>query len=167
MKTAVINNREGLVIAQLPATQEDRSGRKLLAGVVTLLPGLNLVDTDEFNTLMKNPGFASHFTNKIEPGMAPEHQLERTGSPILEQVFFDKKDKDNKITRTPVDFLDDKIPLANLTEPQCKVLVEQVLVGETLRAWGRAETRPAVRFLIEEQIGKISAGPGNPATAGR
>ena len=168
MKTAILNNKEGLVVLQLPSTQKDRQGRDLIAGVVTLLPGLNLVDTDTMKALREgNEGVRRHFETKIEPGMAPEHQLERTGRFILEQVYFDKKDKDGKVTRVPVDSLDDALPLAKLTEEQCKQLVDEVLVGEMLQGWGRAETRPAVRFLIEKQIQKITASPGNPATAGR
>jgi hypothetical protein len=166
MKTAIVNNREGLEIGQLPSTMKDASGRPLLAGIVTLLPGLNLIDSEAVNTLRKNPGFEAKFTTKIEPGMAPEHALERTGSPILELVHFDKK-VDGKVVKVPVDNLDDELPLAKLTDEQCKILVEQVLVGETLRSWGKAEARPSVRLIIEKQIEKIGSAPGNPATAGR
>lgn len=167
MKTAVLNNREGLVIGQMPSTQQDRSGRPLLAGIVTLLPGLNLVDSDALKTLRENPGFEAQFSQRIEPGMAPEHVLERTGETILAIVHFEKKDKDGKITRTPVDFLDDALPLAKLDEKQCEMLIKEVLVSEILRSWGKSEARPAVRFMIETQIDKIGAGPSNPAVAGR
>lgn len=158
MKIAVINNREGLVQGQMQPAGVDSAGRKIIGPVVTLLPGLNLVDKKQLEELRKNPGFELNFATKIAPSPAPEQNPEKVGKPILELLQAQGKDGKD----APVE-VEDALPLAKLSEKQAKLLISETLVEGTLKQWDREETRPAVRYEIAQQITKISGKPAGPA----
>jgi hypothetical protein len=163
MKTLVINNREGLVQGQMQPLGKDARGVPMLGPCVTLLPGLNLVDSTQLSELRKNPGFEAQFNTKIPPSPAPEQSPEKVGKPILE-VMLGAPTKDGK--RTPIE-VEDKLPLAKLQEETIKTLVAETLAADVLRSWEKEEVRPSIAHIIREQLEKIGANPGSPASAGR
>lgn len=169
MKTAVINNREALVQGQLQPIGKDSNGMAMLGGVVTLVPGLNLVDSEQLAALRKNPTFALNFTAKIQPSLAPEQSPEKVGRPILELVMSPAgPSKDGKAAEPKPLEVENALPLAKLSEELCKLVIGETLVEGTLRQWAREEARPAVRYEIEQQIEKITKGtPAGPAAVGR
>jgi hypothetical protein len=82
--TVVVNNREGLEIFQLPHRGSDKHGRVILGPTVTLLPGLNLLETEELAALREHPLFVKKLTLAIPKSKAPEQKAERVGRPYLE-----------------------------------------------------------------------------------
>ncbi len=65
MQTVVINNKEALIIGQLPNIGKDTAGVPQIGEQVTFYPGVNLVDSKKLALLRKNPGFDAFFTEKI------------------------------------------------------------------------------------------------------
>lgn len=162
MKIAVINNREGLVQGQLQPTGKDSNGMAILGPLVTLLPGLNLVDKDKLEALRKNPTFELNFTQEIKPSPAPEQNPEKVGKPTLEVLCVEQKTKEG-VLKKPIE-VEDELPLAKLDEATIKRIVSETLVADTLRLWSRQDARPAVRWEIEQQLQKIGAAPAGPAS---
>lgn len=160
MKTAVINNREALVQGQMQP-RKAFDGSLLIGDVLTLVPGLNLVDKEQLAELRKNPAFERNFTSKIPPSLALEQNPEKVGKPIL--MVMDTVGKDGKSVQLE---LEDETPLAKLSPEVCKRLIDETLMPDTLRTWDKSETRPAIRFLIEQQLEAIGSGKktGGPAT---
>ena len=163
MKTIVINNREALVQGQMQPIGKDSRGVPLLGPLMTLIPGLNLVDSVQLAEIRKNPGFDANFTSKIPHSPAQEQNPEKSGKPILE-VMLAAPGKDGK--RAPLE-VEDKAPLAKLSEETIKSMVEETLVGDILRNWEKEETRPSIAHIIRTQLEKITEKPSSPAAAGR
>lgn len=168
MKTAVINNREALVQGQMQPKDRavGRDGQKtgplMLGKIVTLLPGVNFVDSADLEALRKNPAFEMQFSTKIPPSLAPEQNPEQVGKPIL--VVVETKDKDGK--RRPLE-VEDNQPLAKLTAEQCKLLISETHVESFLHQWTNEETRPDIRFEIAKRLEEIGGKPVTAASAGR
>jgi hypothetical protein len=163
MKTAVINNREGLVQGQLQPISKNLSGAPIPYRAVTFLPGVNLIPTEELDELRKNKSFELNFTTAIQPTPAPEQNPERVGKPILEVLKV--KGKDGKDVPLVVD---DNQPLAGLSMDAVKALVEETIVVGYLRKWLEEEHRPDRAHLISQRIRQLEndpKAPGGPAAA--
>lgn len=137
--TVVINNTERLEIAQLPHRGVDNHKRLLLGGVVTLLPGLNLVPTEELHVLRRNPLFEEKFTTAIPDSKAPEQRPERVGKPFL---VLGKE-------------LPAKAPLAALEVPEALSMVNEAN-EEQLAQFFAVEVRAEVRERIKIRIDEIT-----------
>lgn len=157
MKTVVVCNNEGIMSAQLPPVGKDSRGVPMLGELVTLIPGVNLVDSKVLAKLRENPEFNKHFTNRIPPSPAPERTQEKVGKPYLE---LDK-------TIGKGGEVDDAAPLAKLPPIQCEALIAETLVEGMLRDWMKDEARPEVRRLLQDQMDKLASNPQTPATAGK
>ncbi len=152
MQTIVINNLDSLVIGQLPAVGKDTAGNLQLGGIVSLVPGVNLVDSAKLAVLRKNAAFEAHFKTKIGGGNAPEHNQELVGKMIL---ILGKE-------------VEDGSPLAKMKEPEAQAVIEETFTVGPLTEWLKMEGRGEVRRLIENQLLKIKGEPtGGPAAAGR
>lgn len=158
-RTVVINNREGLVQGQLPHLGNDSSGRPQLGRVVTLLPGANLVSSEDLRVLRENPAFEMNFKMKIAQSLAPEQNPEKVGKPILEIAKSIGKDG----------VVDGEFPLQKLSSKECSDLIGETYTSSALNRWLRDEGRPDVRRDIQNQLDKLSgeAAPGGPAAVGR
>lgn len=165
MKSAVINNREGLVQGQLQPRSRNLSGAPIPHRAVTFLPGVNLVPSEELEELRKNPTFELNFRTAIPHSPAPEQNPERVGKPVLE--LLEVKGKDGK--RVPL-VVDDELPLAKLEPAAVKTLVDETVVTGFLREWLEQERRPDVAHLITQRIRLLEGdpkAPGGPAAAMR
>ena len=147
--TVVVNNREGLEIVQMPHAGKDTAGVTMTGEVVSLLPGANFVPTEKLAVLLKNPAFAAKFKNKIPRGVAPEHNPENIGKPVLE-----------KGPELPA-----ASPLLKLSDEEAATLIAEVLTADPLRGWLKEETRPQVRKALYAQIELLQGGEakGGPA----
>jgi hypothetical protein len=139
--TVVINNREGLEVAQLPHRGHDNHKRIIFGEVVTFLPGLNLVPTETLNILRQNPAFEAKFKNKIPNSRAPEQRPERVGKPILE---------------LGKELPDDDRPLSALSVPEALALVSEAN-EEQLASFKKGENREEVRDLVNARIEELNA----------
>ncbi len=140
MKTVVLNNKDGMVIGQLPHGEKNSAGHRQPGGVVVLLPGANLVDSDQLATLRKNPGFEQYFNVTIQPSPAPEQSPERVGKKELEIIC---------------EGVDDQAPIVKLKDPGMALkVIGETLTNEPLDVWLRQEQRPAIREAIEKQRSK-------------
>jgi hypothetical protein len=166
MKTAVINNREGLVQAQLPPTMFNKQGAPVLSEAVTFLPGANLVDSAKLDQLRKNSAFELNFNTKIPKSPAPEQNPEKVGLPILQVLEVEHKTKDGAKMMPLI--VEDKAPLAKLAPEVAQKLIDEVLVESTLREWLREETRPEMAHALNKRIAELQGEPeGGPAAMGR
>jgi hypothetical protein len=141
--TVVINNREGLEVAQLPHRGTDSHKRIIFGEVVTLLPGLNLVPTETLNILRKNPVFELKFKSMIPDSRAPEQRPERVGKPILEL---------GKELPTGSNVC----PLSALPVNEALALVKEAN-EEQLQAFKETESREEVRKLVNKRIEEFDA----------
>lgn len=144
--TVVINNREGLEIIQMPYRGKDAHGRLMPGGEVILIPGLNLVDTDKVNVLMKNELFAAKFTT-ILPMLKGEEKHERAGQPIL--------------VKGPE--LPTKRPLSSLGDSDAVALVGEAN-EEQLRQFEADDLRDAVKRAIAARM-KVLESKGESLTS--
>lgn len=150
--TVVRNNLEALQVMQLPPVGKDSAGVVQIGGQVTLVPGINLVPTEDLETLLENHMNADRFKEVIPLGLAPEHNRERTGQPYLVRGKT----------------LPAKYPLGALAEEEAKVLIKETLSDRLLQQWQREEIRPDVRAAITLQLEANSGGANqNVASAGR
>lgn len=145
MRTPVINNKEALVIGQLPASGKEPGP------IVVFLPGLNLVDSKQLAVLRNNKNFDAHFKTLIPPSLAPEQTPEKVGKPILELAGKE---------------LEDASPLAKLDKQACKLLISETLDAPMLDSWLMEETRADIARSINEQKVKIGS-VANSLVAGR
>lgn len=159
MKTVVINNCMRLEHCQLQPKGQDALGNKIAGGLLTLLPGVNLVASTEFQETMKNPLWAVKFKTKIERSMAPEQDPETVGKPMLEIAKWLGEKGSGEV--------EDKAPLAKLSPEQCQRLINETLTSDLLRGWKKEELRPDILRAIDIQLEKIRTGDTNPASAGR
>lgn len=144
MKTVVINNREGMVVGQLPHKGKDMAGHQKAGGIVVLLPGTNLVDSESLAILRQNAAFELNFTTKIAASPAPEQNAERVGRPILEVVCEN---------------LDDDAPLAKLKPAMLQRIVGETFNEDLLKSWLHGEPERPLRKLLESQVAKVSGKP--------
>ncbi len=144
--TVVINNREGIEIVQFPHRGKDNHGRVMIGDQLVLLPGLNLVDTEQLAVLMKNELFAAKFTTKIPRSLAPEQNPERMGRPVL------VRGKD----------LPAYLPLSKLTPQEAIDIVEEAN-EEQLPRFKADETRESVLRAILKRIDELATGENTTA----
>lgn len=152
MQTVVINNREALIIGQLPHAKST-GGVPQLGPTVTFIPGLNLVDSKVLAELRQNPSFEAFFKTKIEASPAPEQNPEKVGKFILATGGE----------------LEDKSPLGKLKEQACQAMISETFSSDLLKKWRAEETRGEVTRMINEQLDKLSGrdAKGGPAANGR
>ena len=163
MKIVVVNNRESLVQGQKQPQITNLQGAPVIAGVVTFLPGANLVDKADLEHLRKNPTFELNFTTAIPKSPALEQNPEKVGLPIL-AVMEVAGGKDG--AKIPLE-LEDRLPLQKLKPEVAKKLIGETLVAGILRGWEREEARPEVRYEIQLQIDAVEGKPAGPASVGR
>lgn len=150
MQTIVTNNKEALVIGQLPNLGKDTAGVPQLGESVSFIPGVNLVKSEVLATLRKNPSFELNFKTKIESSPAPEQNPEKVGKFIL---VVGKE-------------VEDKSPLVKLTEKACEGIITETFTSKMLRSWLDEEGRAEVRAMIERQLRVLETG-APAAAAGR
>lgn len=150
--TAVVNNRESLVIGHMQPIGKETSGAPILGEMIKLIPGLNLVDSKKLEALRKNKAFDAHFTTKIPQSRAPEQNPEKVGQPIL--VVWAQNLKDDK-------------PFGELPVEKCQEAIEEIFDISMLKKWLATEARDPVRLLLHGQIGKLSTNPNDVVSAGR
>lgn len=148
-KTIVINNREALVLAQLPHKERDAKGRIIPGECIKFIPGANLVDTETLKTLRKSELFDSHFKTKIARSPAPEQNPEKVGQFILVAVA-------EVPAKRPLSKIEDGAEIAEI--------VKETFSVDLLRQWLADEGRSDVRATIENQIRTIAV-TGVPAGA--
>ncbi len=139
MKTVVINNREGLVIGQLPHIAPAagvRGATSQLGPAVVFLPGANLIDSKTLAILRENKSFELNFTTRIPASAAPEQNPEKVGKLML---MVDKSvGKNGEV--------DDAAPLAKLSAVDCRGL--------------RPEIKRDIHLQLERlATGAVTAGP--------
>ncbi len=160
MKTVVINNCSRLEICQLQPKQKDPMGVAIAGGILTLLPGVNLVPSVEFQESIKNPLWSQKFKTKIEQSKAPEQDPDTVGKPMLEVAKWLGEKGSGEV--------DDKAPLAKLSPEQCQRLINETLTSDLLRSWKQEDLRPDILRAIDVQLDKIRTGDiSNAASAGR
>jgi hypothetical protein len=159
MYTVLINNREGMVHAQLPHQFPTQKGAAPRVGrAVILMPGVNLVDSKTLATLMENHAFKALFETVIPPSLAPEQTPEKVGKPIL-QI-------DRSIGKNGE--VEEKAPLQKLSTAQCEAMIRETFSVDLLKRWTKEETRGDIRRLLVEQVERLetggeSKGPASPA----
>lgn len=141
MKTQVVNNCEGPIYAQLP---HQRNGARIVQSgqILYILPGMNLVKTEDLQELRKNEAFEAYFKAKIEPSAAPERNHQNVGKPMLEVVGKE---------------LPDKCPLEKLTFAEAAEVIRKTTNTDLLRDWQMEATKGDVRREIEMQMKKVTA----------
>lgn len=145
--TVVTNNKEALIIGQMPHLGSDKAGVPQLGETITLVPGVNMVDSAKLATLRKNPSFNVMFETLIPRSPAPEQNPEKVDKPML--VCGAE--------------LPDRSPLAKLSAKACEAILADTLQVPLLRQWLDEEGRSEIRIILERQIKKLS--DGGPATA--
>lgn len=152
-RTVVINNKEALIMAQMPHGGKDTSGALMVGEVVSFIPGVNLIDTEKLATLRKNAAFEANFTTPIEASLAPEQNPEKVGRMILV-----------KGEELPL-----ASPLANLKPKAVEALVGETFSVELLSKWRDDSGDLTTRAVIQNQIDKLRGGStkGGPAASGR
>jgi hypothetical protein len=157
MRTVVVNNRESLVMGQMPHIKVNGGVLPQLGEIITLIPGVNLVDSAKLKTLRENKAFEANFRTRIAPSPAPEQSPEKVGKLILE---VDKSiGKDGEVP--------DETPLAKLTYVQCQAMIAETFNGDMLRQWEKEEIRSDVRREINRQLELMEFNPKGPASVGR
>lgn len=139
-QSILLNNQARLEMVTRPGTTE----------MMTIMPGLNLVDTNELKALLENPAFALKFTAKIKPSNAEEARYLRVGEPMLEQGPV-----------VPV-----AAPLSKIPEAEARELVGRVcdeVLAERLLA---IESRPEIRTVLSNRLHFLKTGTEIGAAAG-
>lgn len=80
MLIQILNNCQGPHYIQLPHS----NGGKVIGEIVTLQPGLNLVEAKKFAEMKKNKGVERLLKTKIAPSVAAEADRRTFGKPMLE-----------------------------------------------------------------------------------
>lgn len=146
--TVVTNNKEALIIGQMPHLGADKAGVPQLGETVTFVPGINLIDSAKLATLRKNPAFEVMFNTLIPRSLAPEQNPEKVDKPML----------------VAGNELPDKSPLGKLSPKACEAIVVDTLQIPLLKQWLDEEGDNARRAVLERQIKKLSEGaPSSPA----
>jgi hypothetical protein len=148
MQTIVVNNREALVIAQLPHVGKDAAGRVLVGETVKLIPGVNLVESAQLKKLRENKLFDAHFTTKIARSPAPEQNPEKVGSYVLVQL-----------REVP-----ERKSLEKVPDNEAVEIVKETFNVKLLERWLHEDARGEVRAMIQNQITDIARG-GAPTGA--
>lgn len=156
MQTVVINNKEGMIVGQLPHTLPKEKGEKgsnlpTIGEQVVFMPGANLVNSEVLKVLRANKTFELNFSSMIPPSEAPEQNPEKVGRPILVVVRE----------------VEDKSPLEKIkSAKECESIIKEMFLTDVLQRWLDEEGRSEVRAIIEVQLRAIRTGEsGNtPAT---
>lgn len=141
-QSILLNNQARLELVQRPGTPD----------MLTIMPGLNLLDTALLKELRSNPAFEAKFKAKIKPSNAEEARYLRVGEPFLEEG--------------PV--VPAVAPLSKLPDAEVRELVgricDEVLLDQLLSTEGRSEIRAVMetrrRFL---QTGQETGAPAGDA----
>lgn len=141
-KTIVINNRESLVIGQMPLIGKDATGAPIVGEAVIFVPGLNLVDTEKLKVLRSNKQFNMNFTTKIPKTPAPEQNQEKVGEFIL----------------VAVKEVPEKAPLAKLPDAEAAQMIDETLSVPLLQGFLESEGRSELRALIQNKMTQINTG---------
>jgi hypothetical protein len=120
----------------------------MIGRVVSLVPGLNLVDSEDLAKLRENKSFDLNFKETIKDNNSPEMDRTRVGRPILEVVKTIGKNGE----------VDDRSPLAKLDAVQCATLIGETLSEDLLKSWMGEETRHEVRGVIQKRIDALTTG---------
>lgn len=135
--TPVLNNRESLIQLQLPAKNTKVGAQP--GQVIQLIPGMNFIDTVQWNKAKENQTVQHLLTDVIQPSRAPEQNPERVGkSPLVEGKAVSK---DN--------------PLAAMTEKDADATVSEMFDCNQMRKFLSQEERQVVRNALKAQIDKI------------
>jgi hypothetical protein len=147
MRTPVTNNCERLIQIQVSTG----INTKVPAALLTLLPGVNLVESKLWEQAKENSVARKLLVTEIERSPAPEAQLERVGQPML-------------VEGQP---LPDDLPLKGLKLAAAQAIISETLTKSLLASWLDDESRPDVRRALEKQIAKIE-GPkdAKPSSSG-
>jgi len=147
MRTPVTNNCERLIQIQISTGVNT----KVPAALLTLLPGVNLVESKLWEQAKENSVARKLLVTEIERSPAPEAQLERVGQPML-------------VEGQP---LPDDLPLKGLKLAAAQAIISETLTKSLLASWLDDESRPDVRRALEKQIAKIE-GPkdAKPSSSG-
>lgn len=142
MQTIVINNKEALIIGQLPSQTKDNRGVAIPGNVVVFSPGVNLVDTEKLKELRKNKLFDEHFKTKIPRSAAPEQNPEKVGQVIL------------KVAKE----LNEKISFKDIPVQEAIEIVEETFLAAVLDGWLKEDSRNDVRTAIMNQKELLAKG---------
>lgn len=142
MQTIVINNKEALVIGQLPSEMKDSRGVPLRGEIMVFIPGVNLVDTAKLKALRANKLFDAHFSTKIPRSAAPEQNPEKVGHPIL------------KVAKE----LNEKMSFKDIPAQDAIALIEETFTTAILDRWLADEGRNDVRAAIMSQKDFLATG---------
>lgn len=177
MQTIVVNNREALVVGQMPHLGKDVSNIPQIGKTVTLIPGVNLVPSADLAVLRKNPGFDQLFKTKIARSPAPEQNPEKVGDFILETrkvrcACSAEKDAPSKSCAAckgtgSLDEVPDTLPFAAVHPGDAAELVQETFSVDLLAHWREKEGRDGVRAAIHAQIAKMNTGAAPIGAAGR
>lgn len=148
-KILVLNNRESLIIGQLPHTK-DAGGVPMAGRIVQIIPGINLVDKGDFEHLRANKAFAQLFTAVIGQSKAPEYNSERIGACIL----------------VAGEELPDAKPFAKVPAQRCAEIARECFSVPFLEEWLANEARDEVRLNLQRQLTILRKGVSdNPQAA--
>jgi len=137
----VLNNRDSMIQIQLPGT--NGQGGLIPGGRVDLLPGMNFIDTEKWESAKKNSQCAIMLKEKIPASNAPEQEQSRVGKTYLEEGGPISKDN----------------PLASLDVPAAVAVVGEMLnVGE-MKKFLDQEVRPVVNTALRNKIAEIEKHP--------
>lgn len=133
----VQNNCERMIQMRLP-------GKQTKAGVLpgkllTLVPGVNLVDADMWTEVQKNRLNQKLLTSKIKPSRAPEQNPERVGQFML-------------VAQEPISA---QAPLSAMNDQKALGLVEEIIDTTLLRKLKGQESRPKILKAIDARIEAI------------
>lgn len=165
MRNVVINNRESLVQVQPQPTIYNKQGAPVPGEAITLLPGVNFVETELLKKLRENPLFDAHFKNKIPRSKAPEQNPEKVGLATLELVEVPEGKEGKKV---PL-LVGDVNPIAGIKDiTVVQAILEETLVEGVLAEWAEQDSRSDVKQAIHRRIKELREDPeGGPAAAGR
>lgn len=141
-KTIVINNKEALVLAQMPYLDKDKQGRIIAGEIVRFIPGVNVVDAATLKMLRENKNFDDLFKTRIARSPAPEQNPEKVGSVILVSVCD----------------VPEKQQLKAVAENKAVELVAETFTVDLLDQWIKDEDRGSVRAAIENQKKILATG---------
>lgn len=149
-KIAILNNASRVIIGQLPhsflpprpSLGEEHPRFAETGGIVSLVPGANLVDADAWTELMKNALWQQWLKMRIPKIAADEGRTERVGRPVLEIMSIGK----NGVIDSD---------LRKLSPREASVIVPEILDERLLTHWLSVDGRSEVRDLLEAQYRAI------------
>lgn len=154
MSLTVVYNRllstQCIQISNGISTRKGKDGKVLdprPAKVVMLVPGANLVPTEDWIAAKELASVRQKLVTEIEDNPAPEaeEQQKYIGKPMLAEGAV----------------LPDANPLKDMTADQVETFVAEVLTPATVRRWLNAEGRPDVRLVLEKRAAFLETGGGS------